>query len=57
MQIKRAARSSRRGTRAFCVLECAGCDGMCLPLYMMLTRDEQDAMCHQYRAGPAARLQ
>lgn len=57
MQIKRAATSNRRSTRAFCVLECAGCDGMCLPLYMMLTRDEQHAMWHKYRAGPAARLQ
>ena len=57
MQIKRAATSNRRSTRAFCVLECAGCDGMCLTLYMMLTRDEQAAMCPHHRAGPAARLQ
>jgi len=54
MQINRSILSAdSRRTRAFCALECDGCTGMCLSLYMMLTRDEQDEMCRQYRRGAA----
>ena len=51
MQINRSTLKSSQQSRAFCVLDCDGCTGMCLSLYMMLTRDEQDAMCRQYRQG------
>lgn len=52
MQIERSTVTTESGAkRPFCVLECDGCDGMCLALYMMLTRDEQDEMCRQYKAG------
>ena len=30
--------------RASCALDCEACSGVCLPLYMMLTRAEQDAL-------------
>lgn len=53
MQIDRSTFKSARPSRAFCASECDGCTGMCLALYMMLTRDEQDAMCRQYRQGAA----
>ena len=53
MQIDRSTFKSASPSRAFCALECDGCTGMCLALYMMLTRDEQDAMCRQYRQGAA----
>ena len=57
MQISRSTLKIASPSRAFCALECDGCTGMCLALYMMLTRDEQDAMCRQYRqgAGPVTR--
>ena len=52
MQIERSTVTTGKGAdRPFCVLECDGCSGMCLALYMMLTRDEQDAMCRSYKAG------
>lgn len=56
MQIDRRTMNSDRRSRAFCALGCEGCEGMCLPLYMMLTREEQDAMCRRYRVGPDERL-
>ena len=50
MQINRSTLSPNpRQSHAFCALECDGCTGMCLSLYMMLTRDEQEEMCRQYR--------
>lgn len=58
MQIKRTTLpGAARYGRAFCALECDGCTGMCLPLFMMLTRDEQEEMCRRYRLGetPGAR--
>ncbi len=51
MQIDRTAVSRRTPDRAFCVFACDGCAGICLPLYMMLNRDEQDALCRQFRQG------
>ncbi|WP_299722712.1 hypothetical protein [uncultured Tateyamaria sp.] len=52
MQINRSTLSTdTTPTRAFCPLECEECRGMCLPLYMMLTRDEQDEMCRRYGLG------
>ena len=56
MQIERNAVSPTRPNRAFCALECTNCTGMCLPLYMMLTRDEQDEMCRLYKARDAVPL-
>lgn len=38
--------------QAFCPLECKGCRGLCLAVYMMLTRDEQEEMCRRHRAEP-----
>lgn len=51
MQIDRSSLKPTAQSRAFCALECDGCTGLCFPLYMMLTRDEQDAMCRAYRHG------
>ncbi|WP_299693956.1 hypothetical protein [uncultured Tateyamaria sp.] len=56
MQIDRKALTDTARQHPFCALECDGCTGMCLALYMMLTRDEQDEMCRRYKAGPSARL-
>lgn len=56
MKIDRRTMNSDRRSRAFCALGCEGCEGLCLPLYMMLTREEQDAMCRRYRVGPDERL-
>ncbi|WP_299295893.1 hypothetical protein [uncultured Tateyamaria sp.] len=55
MQIDRAtlAMNDTNG-QAFCPLECDGCTGICLSLYMMLTRDERDALrCAQRPDGTA----
>lgn len=54
MQIDREIRKAAAQSTAFCVLECGGCTGMCLALYMMLTRDEQDAMRRRFKAGASA---
>ena len=52
MQIDRSTLTEGTGEqRAFCPLECEGCTGLCLSLYMMLNRDEQDEMCRQYGRG------
>ncbi|MEM8655721.1 MAG: hypothetical protein AAGF36_13340 [Pseudomonadota bacterium] len=51
MQIERTALTDTSPKRPFCALECDGCTGMCLALYMMLTRDEQDEMCRRAKAG------
>ena len=51
MQIDRNAQARRPENRAFCPLECTDCTGMCLALYMMLTRDEQDEMCRRHKVG------
>jgi len=45
MQIDRTTlATSDTAGRPFCPLECDGCTGMCLSLYMMLTRDEREAV-------------
>lgn len=56
MQIDRTALTETPPQRPFCALECDGCTGMCLALYMMLTRDEQDEMCRLYKAEPPDRV-
>ncbi|WP_299371045.1 hypothetical protein [uncultured Tateyamaria sp.] len=55
MRIDRTTlRNDAKPGRAFCLLDCDGCTGMCLSLYMMLTRDEQDEMVRAYKAGDMA---
>lgn len=57
MQIDRTALTDDAPVRRpFCALECDGCTGMCLALYMMLTRDEQDEMCRRYKSAEPDRL-
>lgn len=56
MQIDRTAVTPTIPNHAFCALECTDCTGMCLALYMMLTRDEQDEMCQRYKVGQTARV-
>lgn len=51
MQIDRHAQTRPTMRRAFCPLECTDCRGMCLALYLMLTRDEQDEMCRRQKTG------
>ncbi|WP_299613052.1 hypothetical protein [uncultured Tateyamaria sp.] len=56
MQIERTALTDAASKRPFCALECDGCTGMCLALYMMLNRNEQDEMCRRYKARTAPRV-
>lgn len=50
MQIDRTAVTEDTPKRPFCALECDGCTGMCLALYMMLTQRERDEMCRRTKA-------
>ncbi|MBY5934596.1 MULTISPECIES: hypothetical protein [Tateyamaria] len=54
MQVQRTVVETPPPQRAFCALECKGCTGMCFALYMMLTREEQDAMSERYMSGNSA---
>ena len=54
MQVQRTVVEAPPPQRAFCALECKGCTGMCFALYMMLTREEQDAMSERYMSGNGA---
>ncbi|MEL6451658.1 MAG: hypothetical protein AAFQ19_10380 [Pseudomonadota bacterium] len=57
MQIDRSTHvTDRAAPRAFCALACDGCTGMCLALYMMLARDEQEEMARLYKAGTPSPL-
>ncbi|MEX0369364.1 MAG: hypothetical protein AB3N09_01945 [Tateyamaria sp.] len=56
MQVDRTVVTDVPPKRPFCALECEGCTGMCLALYMMLNRDEQDEMCRRYKAGETAHV-
>ena len=56
VQIDRTAVTDTAPERPFCALECDGCTGMCLALYMMLNRDEQDELCRRYKAGALPRV-
>ena len=51
MQTIRTALEPPLKRRAVCLLDCVDCTGMCLALYMMLTRDEQDEMRRRHKAG------
>lgn len=55
MQIDRTALTGTAPKRPFCALECDGCTGLCLALYMMLNRDEQDEMRRLAKARVAGR--
>ncbi|MEL6464657.1 MAG: hypothetical protein AAFQ58_06780 [Pseudomonadota bacterium] len=56
MHIERKAVGETAPQRPFCALECDGCTGMCLALYMMLNRDERDEMCRRYKADRLQRV-